>query len=239
MAAHSRSRLPAALVAVDRGGRARKPPAADGHRAVATQPRCSGRTGPACPRPRRSAAKSRSRSTTGPIRSSRPRYCRSWTAHDARATFFCIGARAEREPQLVRACIARGHAVENHSYQHRNVFRCSARARCAASSNAHSSSLARSTGRAPTFFRAPAGLRSPLLEPVLQPIGAAARELDAPRLRYRTQRCGARARAADARICAPATSCCCTTGMRHAPPRVRPSCSTSCHHCSRRSRAPA
>ena len=37
-------------------------------------------------------------------------------AHRARATFFCIAARAEHDPQLVRACVAQGHAIENHSY---------------------------------------------------------------------------------------------------------------------------
>jgi peptidoglycan/xylan/chitin deacetylase (PgdA/CDA1 family) len=92
-------------------------------------------------------------------------------AHDARATFFCIGARAEREPQLVRACIARGHAVENHSYQHQHCFSVLGPRALRRELERAQRSLAQLTGRAPTFFRAPAGLRSPLLEPALHRLG--------------------------------------------------------------------
>ncbi|WP_164517335.1 polysaccharide deacetylase family protein [Tabrizicola piscis] len=37
---------------------------------------------------------------------------------DARAVFFMIGARAERHPDLVRACHDRGHVIANHTYTH-------------------------------------------------------------------------------------------------------------------------
>ncbi len=36
----------------------------------------------------------------------------------AKATFFVIGEWAEREPELVRAIVAGGHAVGNHTYSH-------------------------------------------------------------------------------------------------------------------------
>ena len=38
--------------------------------------------------------------------------------HDARATFFFLGWVAERRPDLVRACLAAGHEVASHGYQH-------------------------------------------------------------------------------------------------------------------------
>ena len=34
------------------------------------------------------------------------------------ATFFCVGARARAHPHLVREIAARGHAVENHAFEH-------------------------------------------------------------------------------------------------------------------------
>lgn len=39
-------------------------------------------------------------------------------SHDAKATFFLIGMWAEREPELVREVVARGHAIGNHTYTH-------------------------------------------------------------------------------------------------------------------------
>jgi polysaccharide deacetylase family protein (PEP-CTERM system associated) len=39
--------------------------------------------------------------------------------HGARATFFFLGWVAERHPELVRACLARGHEVASHGYEHR------------------------------------------------------------------------------------------------------------------------
>lgn len=39
-------------------------------------------------------------------------------AHDAKATFFLIGMWAEREPDLIREIVARGHAIGNHTFTH-------------------------------------------------------------------------------------------------------------------------
>src|SRR5271154_5465672 len=40
----------------------------------------------------------------------------------ARATFFCIGERVQRYPDLAREIARRGHAIENHSQRHRRNF---------------------------------------------------------------------------------------------------------------------
>ena len=40
----------------------------------------------------------------------------------ARATFFCVGRRAEAHPDIVAEIRARGHGVENHTYSHPNGF---------------------------------------------------------------------------------------------------------------------
>jgi peptidoglycan/xylan/chitin deacetylase (PgdA/CDA1 family) len=92
-------------------------------------------------------------------------------AHRVRATFFCIGERAERHPELVRACVAHGHAIENHSYHHRHHFSLLGPRALRIEVARGQQALARLSGRMPTFFRAPAGLRSPLLDPVLHRLG--------------------------------------------------------------------
>lgn len=91
--------------------------------------------------------------------------------HGARATFFCIGERVEQFPQLARACVAQGHAVENHSQRHRYNFALCPPAALRAELQQAQQSIERICGVAPRFFRAPAGLRNPLLDPVLQQLG--------------------------------------------------------------------
>ena len=39
-------------------------------------------------------------------------------SYDAKATFFLIGKWAEREPELIRETVARGHAIGNHTFTH-------------------------------------------------------------------------------------------------------------------------
>src|SRR6266852_5798584 len=39
-------------------------------------------------------------------------------AHDVRGTFFMIGQRVERHPEIARRVVADGHAIGNHSYSH-------------------------------------------------------------------------------------------------------------------------
>ena len=47
-----------------------------------------------------------------------PRLLDILAAHRARATFFMIGARAERHPELVARVAAEGHTIGNHSWDH-------------------------------------------------------------------------------------------------------------------------
>ena len=89
-------------------------------------------------------------------------------AHGVRATFFCIGARAQRYPDLMRDIVARGHAVENHSQTHPLSFSVKLMGAQAREVEAGQQTLTALTGQRPAFFRAPAGLRNLLLEPVLQ-----------------------------------------------------------------------
>jgi len=92
-------------------------------------------------------------------------------AAGAKASFFCIGARARRHPGLCREIVARGHRVENHGDSHSKAFAAFGPGRLRADIAAAQAALHEITGQAPRFFRPTAGLRSPLLDPVLSRLG--------------------------------------------------------------------
>lgn len=91
--------------------------------------------------------------------------------HGAHASFFCIGERIVRHPQLAREIVARGHGLENHSQRHLNRFSLLGPRALRAEIAGAQESIAFATGAAPRFFRAPAGLRNPFLEPELARAG--------------------------------------------------------------------
>lgn len=85
----------------------------------------------------------------------------------AKATFFCIGSKAEQHTALCREIVRRGHAVENHSQRHRHNFAFMGPAGFRRELQQAQDTITGITGQRPSFFRAPAGLRNPLLDPVL------------------------------------------------------------------------
>ena len=88
-------------------------------------------------------------------------------AAGARATFFCIAARAQAHPELCREIVRRGHGVENHSHAHSHTFSLLGPRGFAREIARAQDALSQVTGQRPRFFRAPAGLRNPFLAPVL------------------------------------------------------------------------
>ncbi len=91
--------------------------------------------------------------------------------YGARATFFCIGERVERHPELAREIVRLGHAIENHSQHHRHHFSLMGPRGMEQEIVGAQHSIARTTGESPRFFRAPAGLRNPFLDPLLSRLG--------------------------------------------------------------------
>ncbi len=91
--------------------------------------------------------------------------------YSAQATFFCSGAQAARHPDLCREIVRRGHAVENHSQQHRHYFSLLGYSGFMRELQTAQDTITKITGQRPLFFRAPAGLRNPFLGPVLSRLG--------------------------------------------------------------------
>ena len=107
----------------------------------------------------------------GPDPDITPRVLALLDEHDAKATFFCVGERVLRYPDLAREIVRRGHAVENHSQRHVHHFSMLGPRGLAEEIGKGQESIAGVVGVMPRFFRAPAGLRNPLLEPVLTRFG--------------------------------------------------------------------
>jgi polysaccharide deacetylase family sporulation protein PdaB len=76
--------------------------------------------------------------------------------YNVKATFFVVGAWAEKYPESVRALHEAGHEVMNHSDDHAHFSRLTA-AEITANVGACNDKVAAVTGVAPTLFRAPYG----------------------------------------------------------------------------------
>ena len=96
-----------------------------------------------------------------------PQVLAQLSAHGVPATFFCVGERVERYPDLARQMVRQGHTIENHSQRHRHNFSLLGPNAMQAEINRAQQSIVQVTGSVPRFFRAPAGLRNPFLDPVL------------------------------------------------------------------------
>lgn len=107
----------------------------------------------------------------GPDPEVTPRVLDLLDRHQAKASFFCIGAKAAAHPDIVKDILRRGHSVENHSHCHSRVYAFFGIFRFKRDVETAQSTLAGITGRSPRYFRAPVGLRSPLLDPVLARCG--------------------------------------------------------------------
>jgi peptidoglycan/xylan/chitin deacetylase (PgdA/CDA1 family) len=99
----------------------------------------------------------------GPDPDVTPAVLRLLEQSSAKATFFCIGRRAEAHPGLVAAIRAQGHGVENHSYSHPNAFALRGPSRIASQIRRAQEAIELSGGGRPSFFRAPLGFQNPWL----------------------------------------------------------------------------
>nr|WP_189455003.1 polysaccharide deacetylase family protein [Lysobacter bugurensis] len=83
-------------------------------------------------------------------------------AHGARATFFLVGERAERRPELVREIVQRGHEVANHSHTHPQAwFWALGPRRMRREIDTAQRTLTALAGKVPRRFRAVVGMANP------------------------------------------------------------------------------
>jgi len=88
--------------------------------------------------------------------------------HRAKATFFLVGERAARRPELVQAIRSRGHEIGNHSDTHPSAwFWALSPRRMAREIGEAQRTLATISGASPRWFRAVVGHANPFVAPVL------------------------------------------------------------------------
>ncbi len=119
----------------------------------------------------------------GPDPASTPQILELLDAAGAKATFFVIGHKAEKHPELVEQIVERGHAVGIHSYSHSRLFSLFPPNRVRDDLQKAIAVVQKVTGVRPTLFRAPIGHVSPSMAKVvaeldLAVVGWSARGVD-------------------------------------------------------------
>jgi peptidoglycan/xylan/chitin deacetylase (PgdA/CDA1 family) len=109
----------------------------------------------------------------GPDQDTTPAVLRILESRGAKATFFCVGSRVERLPDIASETARRGHRLENHSYRHSAAFFFHTPGELRRELASCNEIIERVAGRRPVWFRAPAGFRGPLLQPALEDTGLA------------------------------------------------------------------
>lgn len=107
----------------------------------------------------------------GPDPEVTPRVLALLASAGVRASFFCIGHRAVRHPEIVAAIRAAGHGVENHTFHHHHGFAFSGPRALGAEIQRGQDAIAAVAGAAPRFFRAPAGMRNPWVPGAVADVG--------------------------------------------------------------------
>jgi peptidoglycan/xylan/chitin deacetylase (PgdA/CDA1 family) len=107
----------------------------------------------------------------GPDPDDTPRILELLDRHQARATFFLIGARAARWPELVVEILRRGHEVAHHTHTHPvATFWCASPARINSELDDALVAL-RTAGASPRRFRPPVGIKNIFLADALKARG--------------------------------------------------------------------
>ncbi len=78
---------------------------------------------------------------------------------DTKATFFMVGERVLKAPDVAREVVARGHEIAIHAHRHRHLLRLTPRAIARDLDEAYDA-IATHTGTAPTLHRPPYGIYS-------------------------------------------------------------------------------
>ncbi len=96
----------------------------------------------------------------GPDPTRTPELLEALAELDCKATFFCLGANVDANPQLARRIVDAGHELGNHTYTHRYLP--TTRSKSVAKELALTDrAIANATGTVPTLARPPWGGRSP------------------------------------------------------------------------------
>ncbi len=88
-----------------------------------------------------------------------------------RASFFLVGSKVRRAPELVRRILAEGHTVANHTYSHRALFPLSSGRAVRDELERCAEAIGEACGKRPRLFRPPFGVTNPIIGKVVRDMG--------------------------------------------------------------------
>jgi peptidoglycan-N-acetylglucosamine deacetylase len=119
----------------------------------------------------------------GPDESITPKVLEVLKKHHVKATFFCIGKKAEKYPHLIKLAYDEGHIIANHSNCHENMYGFYSVNRIFKDIVICNLELKKIIKVTPNFFRPPFGVTNPNMKRALKrypliPVGWSLRTLD-------------------------------------------------------------
>jgi peptidoglycan/xylan/chitin deacetylase (PgdA/CDA1 family) len=107
----------------------------------------------------------------GPDPASTPSILDALDAADAKATFFLIGRKVKKHPDLAKSIVERGHTIGLHSYAHNRLMSFWLANAWRSDLEKGIRTIERATGVRPTLFRPPIGHTNPQTARVLSDLG--------------------------------------------------------------------
>lgn len=91
--------------------------------------------------------------------------------HGAKATFFCIGKKLKKHPEVLQEIHLKGHSIGNHSFSHAYFIDFSEKNKWIREINRTDKEIERVTDKKPRFFRPPFGVTTPHLAKAIRKTG--------------------------------------------------------------------
>lgn len=112
--------------------------------------------------------------------------------YNIQATFFLVGSKVEKHPDIVKRIYSEGHIVANHTYLHSGFFPLCSGLKVMDEITKCASAIQKNIGKKPKLFRPPFGVTNPIIGKVvraleLKAIGWSIRSLDTVRGKTREE----------------------------------------------------
>ena len=107
----------------------------------------------------------------GPDEEMTPKVLDVLKRYNVKATFFLIGAKVDKNPEIARRIVAEGHIVANHTYSHSGLFPLSSGETVMQELQRCNDSIKSAVGRSPMLFRPPFGVTNPIIGRAVNAVG--------------------------------------------------------------------
>lgn len=110
----------------------------------------------------------------GPDEIMTPRVLDVLHSYNISATFFLVGEKVKRHPDIARRIVNEGHIVGNHTFSHKGTFTLCGAKRVMAELSECNRVIAETAGVMPRLFRPPFGVTNPIIGKVARKMGVQA-----------------------------------------------------------------